>query len=61
MKAIKQRIFVGGLDINTGQKDLEQHFSQFGELDSVEVIIERKTGKNFYLRTFLLLPIFTSF
>lgn len=45
MKVIKQRIFVGGLDINTTDDDLDLHFSQFGNLCSVEVIIERKTGK----------------
>ena len=46
MKAINQRIFIGGLDVNTTEQELGQHFSQFGDIDNIEIIIERKTGKS---------------
>lgn len=44
MEKIQKRFFIGGLDLKTTTKNMRDYFSQYGELKSCEVVIERKTG-----------------
>lgn len=44
MEKIQKRFFIGGLDFKTTKQTVRDYFSQFGELQSCEVVIERKTG-----------------
>lgn len=38
-------IYVGNLDFATSQNDLREHFAQFGEVKSVNIITDRETNK----------------
>ena len=40
------RLYVGNLSYDTGSEDLQRLFSQFGEVRSAEVIMERDTGRS---------------
>ncbi|CAG0892560.1 unnamed protein product [Cyprideis torosa] len=40
------KIFVGGLDFKTTDKELKAHFEQFGEIEEAAVILDRTTGKS---------------
>ena len=39
-------IFVAKLDYNTSSEDLQDVFSQYGEIDSAKVIFDRETGRS---------------
>lgn len=43
---MSKKLYVGNLDYSTGNSDLEQLFSQFGQVVSAEVIIDRATGRS---------------
>ncbi len=40
------KIYVGNLSYSTTEKDLEDHFSPFGEVSSVTIINDRETGRS---------------
>ena len=39
-------IYVGNLSFDTAETDLEQVFSQHGEVDEVQIITDRDTGRS---------------
>ena len=39
-----RKLFVGGLDGETGEEELAQYFAQFGEVESVDLKLDRNTG-----------------
>jgi cold-inducible RNA-binding protein len=41
-----KNIFVGDLDFNTGEEDLRQLFSQYGEVSRVSIMTDRDTGRS---------------
>lgn len=41
-----KRLYVGNLDYATSSEDLQQMFSQFGTVQSAEVITDRATGRS---------------
>ena len=47
MEPLELRIFVGGITLETTKEMLTDHFSQFGEITSAEVVYEKKTSKCF--------------
>jgi RNA recognition motif-containing protein len=42
---VGKKLHVGNLGYDVGSSDLEQLFSQFGEVQSVQVITGRETGR----------------
>lgn len=40
-----KKVFVGGIGQDTDENHLQEYFSRFGSIQSVEVITERETGK----------------
>ena len=40
-----RKLYVGALTANTTEKDLEQYFSSFGNVDFVQVIRSKDTGQ----------------
>lgn len=42
----KNKLFVGNLAFSATESDVEQAFSQFGELQEVKVILDRETGRS---------------
>jgi RNA recognition motif-containing protein len=40
------KIYVGNLSYSTSEEDIRTAFSQFGTVDSVEVIMDRGTGRS---------------
>ncbi|MCI0391056.1 MAG: RNA-binding protein [Acidobacteria bacterium] len=40
------KLYVGNLSFNTMEQDLEENFSQFGEVLSVSIITDRDTGRS---------------
>ncbi|MHB8840868.1 MAG: RNA recognition motif domain-containing protein [Candidatus Aquicultor sp.] len=40
------RLYVGNLSYDTSEDDLRQMFGKFGEVESVNVIIDRDTGRS---------------
>ncbi|XP_043924917.1 heterogeneous nuclear ribonucleoprotein A0 [Protopterus annectens] len=40
-----KKIFVGGIKEDLEEEDLNNHFSQFGEIDKVEIIADKQSGK----------------
>ncbi len=43
---MSNKVFVGGLSWNTGDEELRDAFSQFGEISDVKVITDRETGRS---------------
>lgn len=41
-----KNIFVGNLDYNTGEDELRQLFSQYGQVDRVALMTDRDTGRS---------------
>ncbi|XP_055595447.1 RNA-binding protein squid-like [Uranotaenia lowii] len=41
-----RKLFVGGLSWDTTEKDLRDHFSQYGEIDSINVKTDPNTGRS---------------
>ena len=41
-----KKIYVGNLSFDVSETDLETTFAQFGEIDRVNLIIDRNTGKS---------------
>jgi RNA recognition motif-containing protein len=41
-----KNIFVGNIDFNTGEDDLRQLFSQYGQVDRVAIMTDRDTGRS---------------
>ena len=41
-----KKLYVGNLPYNTTNADLEQMFTQFGTVESAEVIMDRSTGRS---------------
>ena len=39
-----RKLFVGGLGGETGEEELAQYFAQFGEVESVDLKLDRNTG-----------------
>ena len=39
-------VFVGGLNFDTDERTLRDHFERFGEVDSVRIIYDRETGRS---------------
>ena len=39
-------MFVGGLNFDTDERTLRDHFERFGEVDSVRIIYDRETGRS---------------
>lgn len=39
------KLFVGNLSFNTTEEDLQQTFSNFGQVEEVAVITDRETGR----------------
>lgn len=40
----ERKLFLGGLSLDTVEKDLRKHFSQFGQIVDVQVMRDRETG-----------------
>ena len=40
-----KKVFVGGIKEDIDDTDLRDYFTQFGEVDSVNVITDKETGK----------------
>ena len=40
-----RKLYVGALTANTTERDLEQYFSSFGNVDFVQVIRSKETGQ----------------
>lgn len=40
-----KRLFVGNLSFHTSESDLRARFESFGEIASVEVVVDRDTGR----------------
>ncbi|KAM8972940.1 heterogeneous nuclear ribonucleoprotein A0 [Pelodytes ibericus] len=40
-----KKLFIGGLKEEVGEEDLLEHFSQFGEVEKVEIIADKMSGK----------------
>jgi RNA recognition motif-containing protein len=40
------KIFVGGLSPQTTEQSLAAHFSRYGEIDEVKIIMDRQTGRS---------------
>ena len=45
MEPVELRIFVGGITLETTKEMLMNHFCQFGDITSAEVVYEKKTSK----------------
>ncbi len=43
---MSKKIYVGNLPYNTTQEDLEGLFSQYGEVLSARIIVDRETGRS---------------
>ena len=43
---MSNKIFVGGLNWNTTEPDLKNLFSEFGDVTSVRIILDRETGRS---------------
>ncbi|MHB9132000.1 MAG: RNA recognition motif domain-containing protein [Armatimonadota bacterium] len=43
---MSKRLYVGNLNYNTSNADLEQLFSQFGTVQSAEVVMDRNSGRS---------------
>lgn len=43
---IFRKIFVGGISSDVTNEDLQQHFSQFGDVAQAQVKIDRATGRS---------------
>jgi RNA recognition motif-containing protein len=43
---VGKKLYVGNLSYNTSSSDLEQLFSQFGTVESAQVISDRDTGRS---------------
>ncbi|NCN51430.1 hypothetical protein GW931_00255, partial [archaeon] len=43
---MSKKLFVGNLDFKTTTEDLEKMFSEFGELEEVNVVTDRDTGRS---------------
>ena len=43
---MSNKVFVGGLSWNTGDEELRQAFSEFGEVSDAKVITDRDTGRS---------------
>jgi len=43
---MSKKLYVGNLEYTVSNADLEQIFSQFGQVQSAEVIIDRATGRS---------------
>ena len=41
-----RKMFVGGLLQDVSQDDLKEHFGQFGELESVQIMMDPLTGRS---------------
>ncbi len=41
-----KNIFVGNLNLNTGEDDLRQLFEQYGQVDRVSIMTDRDTGRS---------------
>ncbi len=41
-----KKLFVGGINFNTTEDILKDHFSQFGEVTQLRLIRDRETGKS---------------
>ena len=41
-----KKLYCGNLSYNTSSSDLEQLFSEFGQVQSAEVIMDRDTGRS---------------
>lgn len=41
-----KKIFVGGINYDTSNEDLQQHFTQFGEVAQAQVKFDRATGRS---------------
>src|SRR5262245_50094158 len=42
----QNRLFVGNLSYQTGENDLQDYFSQAGEVTSVNLMLDKVTGKS---------------
>ncbi len=42
----KMKLFVGNLSWNTGENDLRDHFSVFGQIEECRLITDRETGRS---------------
>ena len=40
------KLYVGNLPFNTSEEDLTQTFSQFGQVQSAAIVIDRDTGRS---------------
>jgi RNA recognition motif-containing protein len=43
---VGKKLYVGNLPYNTSSSDLEQMFSQYGQVQSAQVIEDRETGRS---------------
>jgi RNA recognition motif-containing protein len=41
-----KNIFVGNLDFHTGEEELRQLFSTYGQVDRVSILTDRETGRS---------------
>jgi cold-inducible RNA-binding protein len=41
-----KKIYVGNLSWNTSEQDMEQMFSEFGQVSSAKLILDRDTGRS---------------
>ncbi|KAK8812214.1 hypothetical protein WA158_007448 [Blastocystis sp. Blastoise] len=46
MKQVYRKLFIGGISQNTTQADFQQYFSQFGPIESCNIVIDSETKKN---------------
>lgn len=43
---MQKKLYIGNLSYQTTEDDLQQHFSQFGEIARVQLIKDRDTGQS---------------
>lgn len=42
----KSKIYVGNLPYNTTDEELQEYFTQFGDVNEVKIIIDRRTNRS---------------
>ncbi len=42
---MSKKLYVGNLSYNTTESELMNEFSQFGSVDSINIIVDRETGR----------------
>jgi RNA recognition motif-containing protein len=45
-RAVRDKVFVGGLEYNLGESELRAHFEKYGELTDCQIIRDAHSGRS---------------